>query len=180
MPRIVIDYVKCDGFRKAINVKINGIICGTIQPLNTYDESIFSGENELVILCGQSSCEPINFAIEDRETVRFTCSVSGGLSKKINVTKLYQKSPTKRFNNIQTNSYIDADSQYDMAKNWRSILGVDENASMDEIRRTYIDLMKTYHPDKIFALNPQSKINAEARAIEINKAYTFAKRFLKI
>lgn len=45
------------------------------------------------------------------------------------------------------------------------ILGIDKNASIDEIKRAYKQLAKKYHPD--YNKNP----NANEKFIEINKAY---------
>ncbi len=51
-------------------------------------------------------------------------------------------------------------------KDYYKILGVERNASEEEIKRAYRQLALKYHPDK----NPDDK-NAEARFKEINEAY---------
>lgn len=180
MPRLVIDYVKCQGFKKAINVEINGVVSGSINPSSSYDKFIFSGQNELVLICGRTKSEMINFTVGDRETIIFQCQTSGNFSKEIQINKLSQKSNVKRFNAGQNNNNFEADSSSDLAGNWRSILGVRDDASKDTIRKTYIELMKTNHPDKIFQMNKEDRQAAECRAIEINQAYNFAKRLLKL
>ena len=51
------------------------------------------------------------------------------------------------------------------------VLGVNKNASMDEIRAAYKELVKKYHPDK-YQNNPLSSL-AEEKMQEINEAYDY-------
>ncbi|MDN5317842.1 MAG: molecular chaperone DnaJ, partial [Thermoanaerobacterium sp.] len=53
-----------------------------------------------------------------------------------------------------------------MAKDYYAILGLDRNASDDDIKKAYRTLAKKYHPD----LNPGNK-EAEQKFKEINEAY---------
>jgi molecular chaperone DnaJ len=53
-----------------------------------------------------------------------------------------------------------------MTKDYYSILGVDKNASSDDIKKAYRKKAMTYHPDK----NPDNK-DAELKFKEINEAY---------
>src|SRR4030067_1121566 len=52
------------------------------------------------------------------------------------------------------------------AKNYYTILGVNKNASDEEIKRAYRKMAMKYHPDR----NPNKK-EAEERFKEINEAY---------
>jgi len=54
----------------------------------------------------------------------------------------------------------------DPRKNYYEVLGVSENASLDEIRKTFRRLAKKYHPD----VNPGDKAS-ESRFKEINEAH---------
>lgn len=51
------------------------------------------------------------------------------------------------------------------------VLGVNENASQDEIKSAYRELVKKYHPDK-YVNNPLKNL-AEEKMREINEAYDF-------
>ena len=55
--------------------------------------------------------------------------------------------------------------QTQVAKNYYETLGVDKNASADEIKSAYRKLAKKYHPD----LNPNNE-EAAAKFKEINEA----------
>ena len=49
------------------------------------------------------------------------------------------------------------------------VLGVSENATQDEIRKAYLDLVKKYHPDR-YADGPMKDM-ANEKLKEINQAY---------
>lgn len=52
-------------------------------------------------------------------------------------------------------------------RDYYEVLGVDRNASADEIKKAYRKLAKKYHPD----LNPDDKAGAEAKFKEASEAY---------
>ena len=54
------------------------------------------------------------------------------------------------------------------------VLGVSKNASMDEIKRAYKELVKKYHPDK-YQNNPLADL-AEEKLQEINDAYSYLEK----
>jgi DnaJ-class molecular chaperone len=51
------------------------------------------------------------------------------------------------------------------------VLGVAENASMEDIEQAYRKKISDYHPDKVANAAPELKALAEQRAREINAAY---------
>lgn len=54
-----------------------------------------------------------------------------------------------------------------MAKDYYKILGVDKNASQEDIKKAFRQLAKKYHPDA----NPENKKQAEEKFKEISEAY---------
>ena len=59
-----------------------------------------------------------------------------------------------------------------MAKNYYDILGIDKNASQDDIKKAFRNLSKKYHPDRKARASEEEKKNAEAKFKEINEAYS--------
>ncbi len=52
-----------------------------------------------------------------------------------------------------------------------AVLGLTNTASKDEIKKTYRELTKKYHPDKVHHLGQEFKVQAEKKMQEINGAY---------
>jgi len=57
------------------------------------------------------------------------------------------------------------------------ILELDRDATMDEAKRAYKDLVNIWHPDR-FSNNPRLRQKAEDKLKEINEAYETVKSFL--
>jgi len=56
------------------------------------------------------------------------------------------------------------------------VLGVREDAPMNEITAAYRKLARTYHPDKVAHLSPEAREFADNKMKEINAAYAELKR----
>ena len=52
-------------------------------------------------------------------------------------------------------------------KDYYEVLGVEKNATDEEIKKAYRKMAKKYHPDA----NPDNKQEAEAKFKEVNEAY---------
>ena len=52
-----------------------------------------------------------------------------------------------------------------------AVLGLTNTATKDEIKKTYRELTKKYHPDKVHHLGQEFKVQAEKKMQEINEAY---------
>lgn len=57
------------------------------------------------------------------------------------------------------------------AKNPYSILGIEESATNEEVKKAYRRLAMKFHPDKVEGLGEEVKKNAEQQFREINEAY---------
>jgi DnaJ-domain-containing protein 1 len=54
---------------------------------------------------------------------------------------------------------------------WFQTLGVSESASLEEIKRSYRQLISQYHPDKVANMGQEIRLLAEKRSQAINVAY---------
>jgi len=57
---------------------------------------------------------------------------------------------------------------------WHKVLGVPPDATADEIKKAYLQLIKQYHPDMVFSLGDELKDLATRKTAEINSAYAEA------
>jgi DnaJ domain len=60
--------------------------------------------------------------------------------------------------------------------NFARVLGVSPDASVDEVRRRYLQKIKQAHPDRVAWLEPESLAAAESRSKALNAAYAEAMR----
>jgi len=60
--------------------------------------------------------------------------------------------------------------------NWFRILGVEPDASADQIAAAYKAKISQYHPDKVAGMGAEIRAVAEAKSKEINTAYDYALR----
>jgi DnaJ-class molecular chaperone len=56
------------------------------------------------------------------------------------------------------------------------ILGVDEDASAEDVRAAFQRLMKDHHPDRVANLGPAEQRRAEAKAKRLSRAYEIMKK----
>ena len=59
---------------------------------------------------------------------------------------------------------------------WWKVLGVSQEATLEEINRHYRQAMRMYHPDKVAGMAPEIIALAERRTKELNAAFSEAKR----
>ena len=93
----------------------------------------------------------------------------------------YYKSASGSFQNSRGGRYSgrhqsDSKDQYsENGAQWEwdphRVLGIDRNASPEEIKRAYRELASKYHPDKLEHLGDEFKALAETRFKEIQQAY---------
>ena len=62
---------------------------------------------------------------------------------------------------------------------WHETLGVDRDASHEDIVAAYRRMIGQYHPDKVATLAPEVRELAERRSVAINAAYEEAMRQLR-
>ncbi|MBZ0182188.1 MAG: DnaJ domain-containing protein [Melioribacteraceae bacterium] len=98
--------------------------------------------------------------------------------KKINDTSLlFEKlnSIFQQSENDNSNKQKDFDNIKDI-NHYYSILGLSNDASIDEIKKAYKTLISKYHPDKFANLSVEFQEIAERKSKEINEAYSQLKK----
>lgn len=73
------------------------------------------------------------------------------------------------FQSIKAMFVQEVDSAY-------KILGIDANATDDEVKKAYRDMAKKYHPDKVAYLGEDVRKSAEQKLQEVNEAYEKIKK----
>ena len=81
----------------------------------------------------------------------------------------YKNDTGQRFS--EKKSYGDNTRFGDETKDAYAVLGVARNASAEEIKKAYRQLVNSYHPDKVAHLGDEFKELAEKRFKEIQQAY---------
>ncbi len=65
----------------------------------------------------------------------------------------------------------EVDETENLARPWYVVLGIDEKASIAEIKTAWREGMKQYHPDRVAGLGPKLQALAEEETKELNGAY---------
>lgn len=61
-------------------------------------------------------------------------------------------------------------------RSWWEVLGVNENATSEQIKSAFRKEISKYHPDRVEGLGIELRELAELKAKEVNQAYTVAKQ----
>lgn len=82
----------------------------------------------------------------------------------ISVIAKYMGISSTDFQSIKAMFVQDVDSAY-------KILGIEPNATDDEVKKAYREMAKKYHPDKVAYLGEDVRKSAEQKLQEVNEAY---------
>lgn len=126
-------------------------------------------------------------AIVDGHINRRERDVLNRISKNLNVPKQeidaiitsYLEAEFRKKKAEQRAKYRNQSSKISKRKTMAKILEVDENATFEEIKKAYRTLVKLHHPDRFQKNGPEQIKLAQARFIEIQKAYEYFEKQLK-
>jgi len=94
------------------------------------------------------------------------------------VTFLYSViKPKKADTNKEETQDVETDTCIELE--WYQILEVDKTSALEEIKKSYRNKMKEYHPDRVSGLGQEFIKLAEEKAKEINMAYEQALKLRK-
>ena len=87
----------------------------------------------------------------------------------ISIIAKYMGVSSSDFQSIKAMFVQQVDSAY-------KILGIDSNATDDEVKKAYREMAKKYHPDKVAYLGEDVRKSAEQKLQEVNEAYEKIKK----
>jgi len=91
-----------------------------------------------------------------------------------------KKNKSQENNKANDNQHKKEDHKSQNSDLWYKILEVEEDASLQEIKKAYRKKILEYHPDRVASLGKEFQILAEEKAKKINNAYNEALRIKKI
>ena len=98
------------------------------------------------------------------------------ISQKINISQWDFEAIKMKFTYSESYSSYDYYTKQTSNTNSYKELGIDKNASDDEIKKTYRKLARQYHPDKHASKSPTEIKNAEEKFKKIQQAYNQIKK----
>jgi DnaJ-domain-containing protein 1 len=177
MPRLFVKNNSPFGQVGDVEVVLDGRRQLKLSRDETADIPISAGAHTLQARAGSLFSEPLEFRAADRETLGFTCSVSGFWSKRVSVAERYHRRPSERFGEPTAPKPEPPPQGQAAAKSdWAVLLNVGDTASMEEIRRAYLKLIWQYHPDRLLNMSIEKRAAAEVAARQVNMAYNAAKK----
>jgi DnaJ-domain-containing protein 1 len=109
--------------------------------------------------------------------VELSVAVIAGIMGYVMISALWpNKKPTQSPDGSSSKSSADSSQQFPPVEPWHVTLGVSPNASADEIKAAYRQLIAQYHPDKVAQLGPELQDLATQMSAHINAAYQEARR----
>jgi DnaJ-domain-containing protein 1 len=177
MPRIFVENSSGFGHFGDLKIVVDGKEKLKLSRNEKGDFTVRAGTHMLQARSGDLASDPVEFRAADRETLGFSCSVSGLLHRQLSVTALYHRRPIARFGApVASKAEPPSPPTNSPKSEWSSLFHVSDSASMDEIRKAYLKLIWKYHPDRVMNLPDEQKAAAAHAARMINIAYAAAKK----
>lgn len=136
---------------------------------------------DTIIVINIGTFTPLSFLIRLGIGILIIIGVASSLKVTPNITS---NSNSQNFNKeSSSNKKEDSQKEFEEIKYdenteeyFYSILNINRNSSVDEIKKAYKEEIRKYHPDKVEHLGNEFKEIAEKKSKDINKAYNYFRR----
>jgi hypothetical protein len=199
MPKIVIERIGYYALLRGVIIEIDGKRCAKVGINSRVECNITPGVHSVRARMDWQRSAPVQIAIKDGDVISFVCQAGRrdiSLRQVRHTLEQEQISPANREvpgrkqeppRDASSAKATPTDDNEGKEKRrpsgeksapWSLVLGVSDDASLEEIRSAYKKRISEYHPDKVAALGAEIREVAERRSKEINIAYSTAIRQL--
>ena len=146
-----------------------GAVCEQIKHNTSYDTRYHMLDFLFGVACADNS-----FARNEERVLRLICSGLGINSR--DYLSIYTRHVASNYSYNNSGNYSNSSSSQSYQKDPYKVLGIEKNATNEEVKKAYRRLAMKYHPDKVEGMGEEVKKNAEAQFREINEAYETIKQ----
>ena len=141
---------------------------------------------DTIIVINIGSLTPLSFLIRFGVGILIIIGLISSLkitpniaSQKYSSSRMFnEKSSSNDYENSKKEEYEEIKYDENSEEYYYSMLNINTNSSIEDIKRVYKEEIRKYHPDKVEHLGDEFKEIAEKKTKDINRAYSyFRKKF---